>query len=73
MRAAYALQRSRVQDRMLAGDPDPPAMVDTRDILRMATIEGARAAHLDHKVGSLTPGKQADVLVLNARTLNAAP
>lgn len=73
MRAAYALQRSRVQERMLAGDRDVPAMLDTRDILRLATIAGARAAHLEHRVGSLTPGKQADVLVLDARALNAAP
>jgi imidazolonepropionase-like amidohydrolase len=28
----------------------------------MATIAGARAAHLDRKIGSLTPGKEADLL-----------
>ena len=39
----------------------------------MATLGGAQAAHLDHLVGSLTPGKIADIVVLNARTLNTAP
>jgi len=73
IRAAYALQRSRLQERAIAGESPIPDYLSTRDILRMATIEGARAAHLDHKVGSLTPGKQADVLVLNTKTLNAAP
>ncbi|OHV56524.1 cytosine deaminase [Pseudofrankia sp. BMG5.36] len=73
MRAAYALQRSRRQERAIAGEPVHSDPLTTRDILRMATIEGARAAHLDHRVGSLTPGKQADILVLNALALNAAP
>lgn len=36
-------------------------MLDTRDILRMATLEGAKAAHLAGRIGSLTPGKQADI------------
>jgi cytosine/adenosine deaminase-related metal-dependent hydrolase len=39
----------------------------------MATLDGARAAHVDHIVGSLTPGKRADVVVLNTRTLNVGP
>jgi Amidohydrolase family len=31
-------------------------------VIEMATIAGARAAHLDRKIGSLTPGKEADLL-----------
>jgi 5-methylthioadenosine/S-adenosylhomocysteine deaminase len=67
MRVAYTLQRGAIQS---APEVRP---VSTRDVLRMATLGGAQAAHLDHLVGSLTPGKRADVLVLNARTLNAGP
>lgn len=74
MRAAYSLQRSRAFERAGTGDAlEPSLMVSTRDILRMATIEGARAAHLGHKVGSLTPGKEADVVILDGRLVNAAP
>jgi cytosine/adenosine deaminase-related metal-dependent hydrolase len=62
MRAAYVLQR---------GGGAPP--ISTREILRIATLGGAQAAHLDHLVGSLTPGKRADIVVLNTRTLNAGP
>ncbi|WP_040866248.1 amidohydrolase family protein [Nocardia exalbida] len=39
----------------------------------MATLGGAEGAHLDHLVGSLTPGKRADVITLDTRTLNAGP
>ena len=44
-----------------------------RDVLEFATIDGARACALDHKVGSLTPGKQADIVLLNANAINTAP
>ncbi|MEV7091189.1 amidohydrolase family protein [Streptomyces sp. NPDC093085] len=72
-RSALLLQRSRRHEReFVGGSPVPPAL-DAYDMLRMATVEGARAAHLEHKVGSLTPGKRADVVVLDARRLNAWP
>ncbi|HZT16044.1 MAG TPA: amidohydrolase family protein [Gaiellaceae bacterium] len=43
------------------------------DVLQFATIDGARACFLDHKVGSLTPGKQADIVLLKADAINTAP
>src|SRR5262245_54348688 len=39
----------------------------------MATIDGARVSHLDHKVGTLTPGKEADIIMLRTDTINVAP
>ncbi|MFI5540958.1 amidohydrolase family protein [Nocardia sp. NPDC051900] len=72
MRAAYVLQRSGIPP-LVDEASETMSPVSTRDILRMATLGGAQAAHLDHLVGSLTPGKRADVIVLNARTLNAGP
>ena len=44
-----------------------------RDVLEFATIDGARACALDHKVGSLTPGKQADIVLLKTNAINTAP
>ena len=43
------------------------------DVLEFAMIDGARACHLDHKVGSLSPGKQADIVLLQTRAINTMP
>ncbi len=43
------------------------------DVLAFATIEGARANGLDHKTGSLTPGKQADIILLRTDRMNVSP
>ena len=41
--------------------------------LGYATINGAKALRLDNKTGSLTPGKEADIIILDATALNVAP
>jgi 5-methylthioadenosine/S-adenosylhomocysteine deaminase len=50
-----------------------PALLTTRDVLRFATLNGAKALRLDKTVGSLTPGKEADIIILDATSLNVAP
>ena len=45
----------------------------TRDGLEWATLGGARALKLDTKVGSLAPGKQADIIMVDARSMNIFP
>ncbi len=52
---------------------DIPAPLTTRDVLRYATMNGAKALRLDRKVGSLTPGKEADIIMLDATAINVAP
>ncbi len=42
-------------------------------MLRFATIEGAKDLRLDRKVGTLTPGKEADIIILDAEAINVAP
>src|SRR6267142_2173143 len=57
--------------------PTPPAGVPapltTRDVLRYATINGAKALGLDGKTGTLTPGKEADIIILDATHINVFP
>ncbi len=44
-----------------------------RDVLEFATIEGARACGMDGRIGSLTPGKRADVIVVRADSFGMTP
>jgi cytosine/adenosine deaminase-related metal-dependent hydrolase len=66
MRSVLGLQRA------LAA-AEGKAAVSTRDVLAWATIEGARANGLESKVGTLTPGKQADIIMLRTDRLNVTP
>jgi 5-methylthioadenosine/S-adenosylhomocysteine deaminase len=50
-----------------------PRALDAKSVLAMATIEGAKAIHLDREIGSLEPGKKADVIVINLSEPNALP
>src|SRR4051794_9770205 len=52
---------------------DKPKLLNNRDVLRFATMNGAKHLRLDQKVGSLTPGKEADIIILDAESLNVAP
>jgi cytosine/adenosine deaminase-related metal-dependent hydrolase len=73
MRSVFALQR------MLATNPPQgvkrpqPALVTVRDVVEFATIAGARANHLEGKVGTLTPGKDADIVMLRTDAINVMP
>ena len=44
-----------------------------RDVLRYATINGAKHLRLDGKTGSLTPGKEADIIILDGTHINVFP
>jgi cytosine/adenosine deaminase-related metal-dependent hydrolase len=73
MRAAISLQHATVFDRKLAGKAGLPRLMSTRDVIRFATIDGARVAGLGGITGSLEPGMQADVVVLRTDRPNVFP
>jgi cytosine/adenosine deaminase-related metal-dependent hydrolase len=66
MRSVLTLQRTLAT----AQDKDPVTM---REVLEYATIEGAKANGLEAKTGTLTPGKQADVILLRTDRMNVTP
>jgi cytosine/adenosine deaminase-related metal-dependent hydrolase len=69
MRLGLAAERSRTNAPALArGEQVPTVALHQRDMLRLATIGGARVWNMEHEIGSLTPGKQADVTVIDMRS-----
>lgn len=50
-----------------------PTVMNADRVLRMATVEGARALGLDHLIGSLEKGKQADLVVVAVDQPHASP
>jgi cytosine/adenosine deaminase-related metal-dependent hydrolase len=77
MRGAFCLQRALANDLALAesnpGGLPAPQAVTSRQVIEMATIAGAASSRLLDKVGTLTPGKEADIVVLDARNINTWP
>jgi cytosine/adenosine deaminase-related metal-dependent hydrolase len=70
MRVAFFLQRALAQAARHRGAAHAPAPVSVERILRAATLDGARCAGLADDTGSLTPGKQADLILLDGGALN---
>jgi cytosine/adenosine deaminase-related metal-dependent hydrolase/ribose/xylose/arabinose/galactoside ABC-type transport system permease subunit len=73
MRTILSLQRALIFKRALAGEENLPPLLTALDALEFATIEGARANGLEDKVGTLTPGKQADIIMLRTDRINVMP
>ncbi len=73
MRAAISLQHAMYFDLKLAGKAGLPDLLSTRELISMATAGGARVLGIEDRVGTLTPGKQADVLVLRTDRPNIYP
>ncbi|MCO6010455.1 amidohydrolase family protein [Actinoallomurus purpureus] len=72
MRALHAIQRMRAVNAAYDTDQQP-SRITTHDVLDFATLQGARTNGLAGVTGSLTPGKKADLLVVQAEDLNNMP
>jgi cytosine/adenosine deaminase-related metal-dependent hydrolase len=74
MRAAFAADRARVHaEKYEPNEQVPKEVLTAREILEAATIDGAYTAGLEDRTGSLTPGKQADIVIIDAKSLNMVP
>ena len=73
MRAVFTLQRMQLLARQRAGEQNLPPLLTVREVIECATIEGAKDNRLDHKIGTLTPGKEADIIMLRMDRINVMP
>src|SRR5580658_4151343 len=73
MRVALYIQRAVAKNRAFQGDQNPPKPLMIRDVFHCATLGGAHCAGLDDKIGSLTPGKEADLLMIRTDDINLYP
>lgn len=73
MRSIFSIQRMLVHEKMMAGEADVPPLMTAREILKWATVNGAAANGLGRKVGSLSVGKQADLIMLRTDQINVMP
>jgi 5-methylthioadenosine/S-adenosylhomocysteine deaminase len=73
MRATNSIQHATHFDLKLAGKGSLPNLLTTREVIRFATVDGARVAGLGEVTGSLEVGKQADIIVLRTDRPNIHP
>jgi cytosine/adenosine deaminase-related metal-dependent hydrolase len=73
MRATFHIQRMLAGKRAADGDPNAPAPMTARQVLHMATRGGALCNGLGAKVGTLTPGKEADIVMIDAEDILTMP
>jgi cytosine/adenosine deaminase-related metal-dependent hydrolase len=69
MRLALAAERSRANAGTISSATMAPTVdLHPRDMLRLATLDGARVWHLEDEIGTITPGKQADLTLIDMRS-----
>jgi cytosine/adenosine deaminase-related metal-dependent hydrolase len=74
MRAAFACERVQLNAELWKANVEAPdTMLSARRILEMATIDGAHVAGVADRTGTLTVGKQADVVVIDGNAINMGP
>ena len=62
-----------MRGRRYRGETDAPAPITVEAVLKAATIHGARAVGLENAIGTLTPGKQADVIMVRTDGVGVFP
>lgn len=74
MRLQLQAQRAYLNAQIELKDGMPGKVtVPTRSVLELATIGGARALGMDSRIGSITPGKDADIVLIDSSAINMTP
>ena len=70
---AFHLQRWVAHGAAARKEQNVPVPLKVRDLLEFATVRGAENAALQKKIGTLTPGKEADIVIIRAEDINTMP
>ncbi len=77
MHAIFASERGRRHqvswDEDLDGNVPTSDLINSRQVLRWATLDGAKVAGIADRTGSITPGKKADLVIIDGHAVNVAP
>jgi len=74
MRSLFASDRLLAHEAAFeAGNVEEPTFLTSREVLEFATIDGARVCGIDDRTGSLTAGKQADLVLIGCDHSNTYP
>ncbi|WP_397453633.1 amidohydrolase family protein [Pseudomonas sp. NA-150] len=73
MRVAFYLQRAAAHSARFHGKAEAPDLVSARQLLKAATVDGAACAGLESKIGSISVGKQADIVMIRTDNLSIYP
>jgi 5-methylthioadenosine/S-adenosylhomocysteine deaminase len=73
MHALFGQQRSAMRYRRFRGEANVPAPISVEAVLEAATVNGARSAGLERSIGTLTPGKQADIIMVRTNGVAVFP
>ena len=77
MHAIFGSERGRKHQEAWDADLDglqaSPGLITSRQVLRWATLGGAEVAGIADRTGSITPGKKADIVIIDTKAVNVAP
>ncbi len=73
MRTVFTLQRMQALARERSGEANVPDLLTVREVIELATVQGAIDNGLASRTGTLTPGKAADVIMLQMNAINVMP
>jgi cytosine/adenosine deaminase-related metal-dependent hydrolase len=77
MHAIFGSERGRKHQEAWDNDLDgleaSPGLITSRQVLEWATLGGAKVAGIADRTGSITPGKQADIVIIDGSAVNVAP
>jgi cytosine/adenosine deaminase-related metal-dependent hydrolase len=77
MHAIFASERGRRHQAAWDADQNDPNdttnLITSRQVLRWATLDGAKVAGIADRTGSITPGKKADLVIIETKSPNVAP